>query len=47
MFDTHQNNKYDTGNFLNNFQPKRISYRQEEAEVRANFDYALEFVFLD
>jgi hypothetical protein len=47
MFDTNQNGRYDTGSFLNNFQPERISYRQEEAEVGANFDYVLEFVFLD
>lgn len=47
IFDTNQNGRYDTGSFLNNFQPERISYRQEEAEVRANFDYVLEFVFLE
>ena len=47
IFDTNQNGRYDTGSFLNNFQPERMSYRQEEAEVRANFDYVLEFVFLD
>lgn len=47
IFDTNQNGRYDTGSFLNNSQPERISYRKEEAEVRANFDYVLEFIFLE
>lgn len=47
IFDTNQNGIFDTGSFLNNFQPERISYRKEEAEVRANFDYVLEFIFLE
>jgi hypothetical protein len=33
--------------FLNNFQPERISYHPAEIEVRANFDYVETFTLLD
>lgn len=47
IFDTNQNGKYDTGSFLNNFQPERVSYHPAEIEVRANFDYVETFTLLD
>ncbi|QNK76612.1 Ig-like domain-containing protein [Winogradskyella sp. PAMC22761] len=48
IFDTNENEKYDTGNFLLGIQPERVSYPKEELDdVRANFDFVIEFELLD
>lgn len=43
IFDTNENRKFDTGNYLKKQQPERISYAQPIDPVRANFDYVIEF----
>ncbi len=38
IFDTNKNRKWDTGSFLQNIQPERVSYYPDEIEVRANWE---------
>ena len=38
IFDTNKNRKWDTGSFLKNIQPERVSYYPDEIEVRANWE---------
>jgi uncharacterized protein (DUF2141 family) len=47
IFDTNYNGVWDTGNFLKGIQPERISYDRDLEEIRANFDYVLEFNLLN
>ena len=47
IFDTNENGKYDTGNFLLGIQPERVSYSEPIEEVRSNFDFVEEFTLLD
>ncbi len=49
IFDENENGKYDTGNFLLGIQPERVSYAPEEQldEVRASFDFVIDFILLD
>lgn len=39
IFDTNENRKWDTGNYLKKIQPEKIKYYSDTLEVRANFDY--------
>ncbi|NNE02845.1 MAG: Ig-like domain-containing protein [Eudoraea sp.] len=43
IFDTNNNKRWDTGNYLNEVQPERIVYYPQEIEIRANWE--LEQVF--
>lgn len=43
IYDTNANGVWDSGNFLSNTQPERISYFPEDIEIRANFDLIYEF----
>ncbi len=48
IFDSNANGKYDTGNYLLGIQPERVSYPKEKLDdVRANFDFVIEFELLD
>ena len=49
IYDTNENGKYDTGNFLLGIQPERVSYAPSAnvEEVRASFDFIIEFTLLD
>ena len=44
IFDTNENTKYDTGNYLLKRQPERVSYYPGLIEVRAGWDEILEFI---
>ncbi|PWI31063.1 hypothetical protein DI383_04345 [Flavobacteriaceae bacterium LYZ1037] len=46
VHDTNKNEKFDTGNFLKNLQPEKISYYPEMVEVRANWDPIIDFTLL-
>lgn len=37
IIDTNKNNKWDTGNFLQKFQPEKIIYFEKELKIRANW----------
>ncbi len=39
IFDTNENKKWDTGNYLKKRQPEQIRYYADTLDVRANFDY--------
>lgn len=43
IFDTNKNGVFDTGSFLKKTQPERVSYLEEEIEVRAYFDEIINF----
>lgn len=43
VFDTNKNRKWDTGNYLKNIQPERISYHPKLEELRANWDANINF----
>jgi uncharacterized protein (DUF2141 family) len=43
LFDTNKNGIYDAGNYLKQEQPERVSYSNEEVEVRASWDEEIEF----
>lgn len=43
IYDTNKNKKYDTGNYLKNIQPERVSYYKDKLEIRSNFDQTYEF----
>lgn len=47
IFDTNENGKYDTGNFLLGIQPERVSYSEPIEEVRSNFDFVIDFILSD
>lgn len=47
VFDTNGNGKYDTGNYLLGIQPERVSYSPPIEEVRASFDFIIDFILLD
>ena len=49
IYDTNENGKYDTGNYLLGIQPERVSYSppDELDEVRASFDFVIDFTLLD
>jgi uncharacterized protein (DUF2141 family) len=44
IYDTNGNKKFDTGNYLNNLQPERVSYYPQVLEVRTNYDYIETFI---
>ncbi len=47
IFDTNDNGKYDSGNFLKKRQPERVSYAEELVEVRAFWEEITEFILED
>jgi len=49
IYDINENGKYDTGNYLLGIQPERVSYAPSAnvEEVRASFDFIIEFTLLD
>ncbi|MFC0603200.1 Ig-like domain-containing protein [Winogradskyella pulchriflava] len=47
IYDTNGNGKYDTGNYLLGIQPERVSYSPPIEEVRASFDFIIDFTLLD
>ncbi|MCC1484302.1 Ig-like domain-containing protein [Winogradskyella immobilis] len=47
IFDTNKNRKFDSGDYLKQQQPERISYSKPIDIVRANFDNIIEFILLD
>ncbi|MEX0290101.1 MAG: Ig-like domain-containing protein [Flavobacteriaceae bacterium] len=46
IFDTNENGKWDTGNYLKKVQPERVSYYPVEIEVRANWEKIETFTVL-
>lgn len=44
VFDSNENGKYDTGDFLKKIQPERVSYRKKEVEVRVGWSNIEEFI---
>jgi hypothetical protein len=44
IFDSNQNKKYDSGNFLKRKSPEKVSYFPEELDVRAGWDLIQEFI---
>lgn len=46
IFDTNGNGKYDTGNYLKKIQPERVSHFEIDEEIRAYYDYTLNFTLL-
>ncbi|NNK82930.1 MAG: hypothetical protein HKO92_07390, partial [Flavobacteriaceae bacterium] len=47
IFDSNNNQKYDTGNYLLKRKPERVSYYPNIVEVRAGWDEIIEFTLLD
>lgn len=47
IFDTNQNGRYDTGDYLSKLQPERVSYASKLVEVRAGWDTIEEFILED
>jgi len=47
IFDTNENGKYDTGNYLLGIQPERVSYSPAIDAIRASFDFVIDFTLLD
>ncbi|WP_179343281.1 Ig-like domain-containing protein [Winogradskyella ursingii] len=47
IFDTNENRKYDTGNYLLGKKPERVSYSPPIDEVRSNFDQIIDFTLLE
>ncbi|MEM5563647.1 Ig-like domain-containing protein [Psychroserpens sp. AS72] len=47
VFDANGNQKWDSGNYLKQLQPERISYKKEIIEARANWDPVETFTLLD
>jgi hypothetical protein len=43
VFDANNNQKYDTGNYLQKTQPERIAYHPDDIEIRANWDVDEQF----
>lgn len=46
IYDRNANGTYDSGNYLKNIQPERVSYYPNVFEVRASFDYIEDFTLL-
>ena len=46
IFDSNSNGKFDSGNYLKNMLPERISHYNDKLEVRSNFDLIYEFILL-
>ncbi len=44
IFDSNQNKKYDSGNFLKRKTSEKVSYFPEELDVRAGWDLIQEFI---
>ena len=44
IFDENGNKKWDTGNFLKNLQPERVSYYPDTLEIRANWEVQETFI---
>ena len=47
VYDSNANKKWDSGNYLEQRQPERISYYPEEVDVRSGWDELLDFKLLD
>ena len=47
VFDENGNQKWDSGSFLEQRQPERISYYSKQIEVRSGWDEIIEFTLLD
>ncbi|NRD19133.1 Ig-like domain-containing protein [Winogradskyella eckloniae] len=47
IFDENHNKKYDTGNYLLGIQPEKVTYSEPIEEVRASFDWIIDFTFSD
>ncbi len=47
VYDSNENGKYDTGNFLLGLQPERVSYAPPIEEIRSSFDFIVDFTLLD
>jgi outer membrane protein assembly factor BamE (lipoprotein component of BamABCDE complex) len=43
IFDRNGNRKWDTGDYLEHQQPEKVRYNPEEINIRANWDYDLEW----
>ena len=46
VHDSNKNGQYDSGNFLKNQQPEKISYFPDPIDVRANWDPIIDFTLL-
>lgn len=44
IFDTNNNNRYDSGNYLKKIQPEKVVFFPEEIEIRAGWDLVQEFI---
>lgn len=44
IFDTNENGKWDTGSYLKNIQPERVSYYPDIIEMRPNWDWNETFI---
>lgn len=44
IYDTNENGKYDTGNYLLKVQPEKVVYYPEEIDVRSNWDITETFI---
>jgi len=42
IFDTNENGKWDTGNYLNKIQPEKVKYYEGEIKIRSNWDLDLD-----
>jgi uncharacterized protein (DUF2141 family) len=47
IFDTNKNGVYDTGNYLKQQQPERISYSEKAIEARSGWDEVIDFTLSD
>ncbi|WP_238718903.1 Ig-like domain-containing protein [Pelagihabitans pacificus] len=47
IFDTNQNRKWDTGNFLQRLQPEKVSYYPKPIELRANWEMIETFTLIE
>jgi len=47
IFDANGNGKYDTGNYLLGIQPERVSYAETLEEVRASYDFVIDFILIN
>ncbi|EGV42242.1 hypothetical protein BZARG_486 [Bizionia argentinensis JUB59] len=43
IYDSNENGKYDSGNYLKNQQPERVSYYKDKLEIRSNFEMIYDF----
>nr|WP_299340212.1 Ig-like domain-containing protein [Allomuricauda sp.] len=47
IFDTNENGKWDTGNWIKKIQPEKISYYPDVIDVRANWELEQQFIITD